>query len=277
MDESWEAPHAIENSKRVYVRTGDAANPYDLADVDLIIELVRRREEPLHLRETLLARARRHASILVPQATTYAEISISPIYPRRAFCSLDQAWQFLYESRYRDGRFFPAETLRRILDGAGAIHNREYGEVSRYGLILGRQEMGTRRGQEAPDQGHYRILDFGDLFHLVLKMLVCAARFYSQFGYRGNVLVGAAVHNAANQMMQFLPADDFVSQNCRCYDDVAQGQQIVEAENLEERREEILNEVLSQICWSFWQGHGLFPADPLRNYVQRTLQNMGRL
>ena len=30
VDESWEAPHAIENSKKVYVRTGNAANPYDL-------------------------------------------------------------------------------------------------------------------------------------------------------------------------------------------------------------------------------------------------------
>src|SRR5216683_770225 len=40
VDESGEAPHAIENSRRVYVRTGNAANPYDLAEVDLIIDLL---------------------------------------------------------------------------------------------------------------------------------------------------------------------------------------------------------------------------------------------
>jgi hypothetical protein len=50
VDESWEAPHAIENSKKVYVRTGNAANPYDFAQVDFVIELVRRRAEPLALR-----------------------------------------------------------------------------------------------------------------------------------------------------------------------------------------------------------------------------------
>src|ERR1700730_4960421 len=33
IDESAEAPHAIENSKRVYVRTGNAADLYDLAEV----------------------------------------------------------------------------------------------------------------------------------------------------------------------------------------------------------------------------------------------------
>jgi len=37
VDESWEAPHAIENSRKVYVRTGNAANPYDLAEVDRLI------------------------------------------------------------------------------------------------------------------------------------------------------------------------------------------------------------------------------------------------
>ena len=46
VDESAGAPHAIENSRKVYVRTGNASNPYDLADVDSILELVKRRREP---------------------------------------------------------------------------------------------------------------------------------------------------------------------------------------------------------------------------------------
>jgi predicted HTH transcriptional regulator len=54
VDESGEAPHAIENSKRVYIRTGSAANPYDLAEVDLIIDLMKRRQEPLEKRDRLL-------------------------------------------------------------------------------------------------------------------------------------------------------------------------------------------------------------------------------
>jgi hypothetical protein len=54
VDESGEAPHAIENSKKVCVRTGNAVNPYDLAEVDLIIDLLKRREEPLARRERLL-------------------------------------------------------------------------------------------------------------------------------------------------------------------------------------------------------------------------------
>src|SRR5438270_231744 len=53
-DASVEAPHAIENSTKVYVRTGNAANPYELADVDSVIELLRRRQDPTARRRKLL-------------------------------------------------------------------------------------------------------------------------------------------------------------------------------------------------------------------------------
>jgi predicted HTH transcriptional regulator len=66
VDESSESPHAIENSKRVYVRTGSAANPYDLADVDLIIDLLKRRREPLERRDRLLKSADRRSRQVVP-------------------------------------------------------------------------------------------------------------------------------------------------------------------------------------------------------------------
>jgi predicted HTH transcriptional regulator len=59
VDESAQAPHAIENSKKVYVRTGNAANPYDLADVDLVFDLAKRRKEPFDLRVRLLERGKK--------------------------------------------------------------------------------------------------------------------------------------------------------------------------------------------------------------------------
>src|SRR5207245_1253180 len=60
VDESAEAPHAIENSTLVYVRTGNAANPFELADVNSVIELLRRRENPLRTRELLFQRSQTH-------------------------------------------------------------------------------------------------------------------------------------------------------------------------------------------------------------------------
>ena len=53
IDESVEAPHAIENETRVYVRTGNAANPYELAQVSTIIERFTRRQELVQNRKRL--------------------------------------------------------------------------------------------------------------------------------------------------------------------------------------------------------------------------------
>jgi hypothetical protein len=123
IEESWEAPHAIENSKRVYVRTGNGANPYELADVDLIIELVRRRAEPQAKRERLLSVARKRASNVLLESTIHAEISASPSYPRRVLCTREDCWNFVENSRYRRAHYFPFETMRRVEDGV-ASYNR---------------------------------------------------------------------------------------------------------------------------------------------------------
>ena len=56
VEESPEAPHAIENQTRVYVRTGNAANPYELASVDLILERFTRRRALEESRKRIVGR-----------------------------------------------------------------------------------------------------------------------------------------------------------------------------------------------------------------------------
>ena len=83
VDSSTEAPHAIENSKRVYVRTGNAANPYDLADVDTIIERFTRRRGLEEFRTELIARqkARSKYSLSAGDKPKIA-VSICPTFPQ---------------------------------------------------------------------------------------------------------------------------------------------------------------------------------------------------
>ena len=276
IDESWEAPHAIENSKKVYVRTGDASNPHELADVNLVIELVRRREGPLRLHQSLLAQARSHASIHVADGTCYAEISIGPAHPRRALCTLDQTWEFLYQNRYRGGRFYPADTLRRVENGAAAFHRNEYGEVTKYGLVFGRKRIGTHTYEGAHPPVEYLV--FADLFQLVLKNLVCAARFCESVGYRGNLLIEISIHNALRQKMPFLPQPEFFElDGFICFDNMVKSEQVVASERISERRGELLCELLGQVCWSFWQSLDRFPTEYLRQYVTQRLGQMGAL
>ena len=274
VDESWEAPHAIENSKKVYVRTDAASNPYDLADVDLIIELIRRREEPARLLKKVTANARSHAFACISTANPYAEILISPPYPRRPLCSNDEAWTFLSERPYRGGTFFSRNSLKRIQNGAGAFGNREYGEISKYGLSFGAAKIETYTEVGCECSRFYNI------FQLSVKMLSCAYKFYEAVGFQGDLVVQLSLHNMKGRAMPFIPVSlDFSDEleTFRSFDVAITAEQITSSETLKSNLEEVLQQLLLEVCWSYWQGSGPFPTDTLKNYVHESLQRMGRL
>ena len=56
VDESVQAPHAIEGSTRVYVRTGSITQPYELSDVDRISYMLKRREDSQVVVQQILTR-----------------------------------------------------------------------------------------------------------------------------------------------------------------------------------------------------------------------------
>jgi len=274
VDESWEAPHAIENSKRVYVRTGNAANPYDDANVDLIIELVRRRAEPGARREHLLARARRRANAIVPDEAAHVQIGIAPLYPRRPLSSHQAVWDFLTRVRYQGAHYFPAASFRRVEDGVASFNRtEEYSQISAYGFLFTKRLMQSH----AEAQVGVPVIAVREVFHPLFKLLKCANAFYSQVGYRGNIEVSALLNNVRLQRMQFLPdpyrfhdADDY-----QCYEESVNVSEISSAELLQDGVTRIAQDVLAQVCWSFWQAAEQFPDAPFRDYIADTVRRMG--
>ena len=87
--ESREAPHAVEKNRKVYVyeRTENKNDPYELADMERIERLLRRRNVLTDARETELQqnlkRAERH---MHPSACPIKWMSVSPVYPWRELC-----------------------------------------------------------------------------------------------------------------------------------------------------------------------------------------------
>jgi Schlafen, AlbA_2 len=272
VDESWEAPHAIENSKRVYVRTGNAGNPYELADVDLIIELVRRRAEPTRRRERLVTLALRRASTVVNDASIHVEISIVPPYPRRPLCAPDDVWTFLDATQYRGARFFPGGTLRRIEDGVASYDRAtEYSQISSYGLLLTRRILQPQRIDRGPE-----VILVRELFNPLFKLLNCVRAFYSRVGYRGNLEIAVALKNVRLQRMPFLPdpygfheMDEY-----QCMQDEVTASQRSSTELLQNGLPDLVHDILRQVCWSFWQAGEAFPAATLQNYITETIRRM---
>jgi len=273
VDESWEAPHAIENSKRVYVRTGNAANPYDLTDVELIIDLIKRRSEPSAKRERLIAVASKRAATVVADADIYVQVSIGPQYPRRALCTNDEVWAFLSGARYRGAHYFPIQTLRRIEDGVASFNrNHEYSQVSAFGLLLTRRVMTAHRQAE----GEPNVLLVGDVFHPLFKLLHCARSFYIREGYRGDIQVSVAIDNVRTQKMVFLD-DPYLfhdAEDYQCFEDRVFVSQRSSAEVLQQGTPELVQDVLRQLCWSFWQSAQEFPTAELHGYMDRVIRDM---
>lgn len=273
IDESWEAPHAIENSKRVYVRTGNAANPYDLAEVDLIIELMKRRAGPSSRREHLIAAARERATTVVPDAAIHMQVSIVPSYPRRVLCANDMVWTFLSRTGYRRGHYFPLHTLRRIEDGVASFNRgEEYSQVSTYGLLFTKQIMELHGEGQGP-----QVILLRDIFHPLVKLLHCAETYYTQVGFRGNIEVEVGVYSVRGQRMPFLSdrygvhtVDDY-----ECFEQTVRVSQRSSAELLREKRRELMQDLLRQMCWSFWQSGEDYPTAALHDYIDEVTRQMG--
>jgi hypothetical protein len=92
MLESVEAPHAIENSTRVYVRAASTSTPIELADVERIDYLLQRRRAPEQRREELVDRGAAR-SPLSPVSSGMdhrrMRVVVAPVFPRGMLFSYD--------------------------------------------------------------------------------------------------------------------------------------------------------------------------------------------
>jgi hypothetical protein len=275
VDESAEAPHAIENSKKVYVRTGNAANPYDLAEVDLIIDLVGRRREPLEKRDRMLSLAEQRSYQAVPRGFPYVQVSVCPQFPRTALSSSDEAWDFLLQRTRVAGGIIPANSMKRVPDGAASLTYSnpprvlaQYVELSKYGLLYAVTHFGRRRlAENLPEE-----LLFAGLFQVLLKLTTTAERFYAARGYRGNLLIRTSVHGVQGQIMRFVAADphwDVDPEDYRCFTDSVAAERLLGVDQLRLQRVDVLTDILSEITWAFWQSNRDHPTAQLRASVER--------
>jgi Putative DNA-binding domain len=273
VDESADAPHAIENSTRVYVRTGSAANPYELAHVDAIIELLRRRENPTSTREKLLSNIRLQG---ISSAVPRMEVQICPVFPKAPLCTVEDCWEFLSTTNNPATRnlYFNFETLRRVEGGVAAfvagnpLRGAECAEINCYGLVSGIRQLTMGTVQRGGDSLGYLL--FGDVFQNWVKIYMCASAFYTSVGFKGNLLVQIVLKNMKTQSLPFMSFEDRSLDEFRCFDHQINASHILSAENLAGSIESVTHQLLAQLCWAVWQGSENFPSQILN--IQSTAQ-----
>ena len=114
VSESLNAPHAIENTTRIYIRVNSTSDPVELANINRIEYLLTRRNESEQRRETLVKNAFRKFEF---HGIRRLKILIGPLYPHRHILPqaiLDEKVEVLK----RDHKIsYLVERFRRCQDG----------------------------------------------------------------------------------------------------------------------------------------------------------------
>ncbi len=79
ISESVEAPHAIENSTKIYIRTNSTSEIIQLAEIDRIEYLLKRRQQPERMREDMI----HGMASRTPIGSPFLRVVVSPRYPSR--------------------------------------------------------------------------------------------------------------------------------------------------------------------------------------------------
>lgn len=119
--ESIEAPHAIENTTKVYIRNASTMEPIEFAEIDRIEYLLNRRRDPERRREQMIEAASRRTTM----SARCIRITIGPKYPYRPLFSREELDKRLSDlrsqsvipwpmRRIQHGRFLLAHRGRRV-------------------------------------------------------------------------------------------------------------------------------------------------------------------
>ena len=255
--ESVEAPHAVDNSTRVYVRVASTTQPCEIADIDRIEYLLKRRQEPERRREELIAKAAARS----PHQATLCRIRVivAPVYPRGQIVPLDllherasvleqQAPYFLlrrfrrvHEGISASSRISPDIEHHLEIDGHGIAYYESPFELDGEQTALGTGEIipyvrpGTLVKHAAYVLNHVLGLLHGTMANVLIR--------YELFGM---TRVGFVPDFGDRQIDQA----NLVRQH-RCIDyHIAVSVQTI-LETLAERRIAVLTEILEQVLWAF--------------------------
>jgi hypothetical protein len=119
VNESPKAPHAIENSTQVYVRTGDSANPTTLADLTLVERLLLRRRDVLTRWNDFYAESTRLAEVAgLALSVPSLELRIGPLYPTETVVTREKVFAFISSAAMQDSMGFGRSNIARHPVGA---------------------------------------------------------------------------------------------------------------------------------------------------------------
>ncbi len=264
VEESQEAPHAIQNSTKVYVREGSVTQPYELADTGRIEYLLKRREEPQRISQRILdrveERVKNHCSHL---DGPNLELIGRPVFPYRPLIAPSQIYEFMYLDPHIpfggvDGNY----GTRNVTGGAcfmGARGRLTYWELNEYGIIYEREslkrEPWRNLGNVGDDsRGARKYLDADEIAHRVFNFLMATKDLFLRCDYIGNIEITLRLRDVDKETLKFRTDRDpyTLDERTSVESEVSARDQFLPHElNDSEKCTKTLIGLLSQMFWVF--------------------------
>ena len=243
VDESVQAPHAIEGSTRVYIRTGSITQPYKLSDIDRISHMLKRREDSQVVARQILTRIEERAKHNFPLREPTLTVTAQPVFPYRPVISTSDIFEL-----YADRRF----GLRRVVGGISKQDEDGHLELNEYGIVYLRPKF-----YEPIKYG----IDCGEILEGINELIKHAKGLYDKCEYLGNIEISVQLQKVLGRILidpkgitdyreeitgnlnakpECFDTEVFASRRCITRD----------FEN-EEKRKDIVEELTLQVIWAF--------------------------
>ena len=239
VDVSEQAPHAIQNSTRVYERVASVSQPYELAQIERIEYLLNRRQEPQRVAQQILDQIDSSRKLGSAESGPTITIVARPVFPDRPVISPSKIWN-LFGHWYGSSR-----VPGGICIESGEQSHRRITQFHEYGIVY---------RKEAFEALTLQICVFRDVIYKFMKF---AKEFYSNCDYFGNLEVSVELKNVQSiKLLNFLgDHSEIRPYNFICSDPevraTTSAYYLAQELREPETRRRIAEELLRKILWAF--------------------------
>ena len=242
VDESVQAPHAIEGSTRVYIRTGSITQPYKLSDIDRISHMLKRREDSQVVARQILSRIEERTKHNFPLSEPTLTVIAKPVFPYRPVISTLDIYK-LHSAQQ--------SPPRKVAGGVSYLNRGRCHELNEYGIVYHRTTLGGF------DEGG---IDYGEFIRHIKNLIEQAKDIYKECKYLGNIEVTAQLQQVYNKKLidttnhpSGRKITDHIPEGPVCSDsEVCDSNQCLSRDFEDtEKRKDIVEELIHKLLWAF--------------------------
>lgn len=257
VDESIQAPHAIQNSTRVYIRVGSITQPYELtlADTDRIAYMLKRREDSQVVAQQILNRIEERTETLCATDNPNLTVIIRPVFPYQSVISTVDLHEV---ARAELAPHIADNALRRVSEGTcffiGGGEPYNCLELNQYGIVYYRAGITWNNPEWDNPKWSGEYVDFPDCIWAIGFAIKEASLLYEKCESLGNLEITVQLRGVFKEKLRFYGADpDNFSDKYQSLDsEILASTQCFERDFLERKTVvDIVDTLVGQLLWAF--------------------------